>query len=102
MKVEKEIRTQAYFANIEREKEGSLWKTVKNEKLTALEKRYVSYAFKEIIEEKLGKKVDDQHDLDNVSTEYLKGLLLSVAKKADITQLVEDKPLSIPLSLIHI
>lgn len=96
MKVEKEMRTQEYFATIEREKEGSLWNIVKTEKLTALEKRYVSYAFKEIIEEKLNKKVDDQHDLDGVSTEYLKGLLLSVAKKADITQLVEDKPLSIP------
>lgn len=96
MKMEKGMRNQAYFANIEREKEGSLWNVVKTEKLKALEKRYVSYAFKEIIEEKLGKKVDDEHDLDNVSTEYLKGLLLSVAKKADITQLVEDKPLSIP------
>ena len=96
----KTLRTIEDFYNIEKEETGALWKELQKG-LPVLERRYASYAYKRLVEEMTGVKTADfeQKHLKDIKLEYITGLMLSVATKAEATQLLHGEILTNTLKM---
>ena len=91
----RQFRTTKEFYAMEKAEKGSIWKELQ-QGLPVMERRYASYAYKQIVEEMTGKKTSDFEPdyFKGLPDEYIPGLMLSVATDAEARLLIDGKPLS--------
>ena len=91
----KQFRTTKEFYAMEKAEKGTIWKELQKG-LPVMERRYASYAYKQIVEEMTGKRTSEfsPEYFKTVPYEYVIGLMLSVATEAEAKILLSGQPIS--------